>query len=474
MDPEEQRQSVSKYYSSTLSSTTDLKTSACCPIDSVPESHRPIIANLHPEVTSRFYGCGSPIPSHLKGCTVLDLGCGTGRDVYLSSALVGQHGSVVGVDMTPEQLEIANRHRQYHATKFYGPDAQSNVQFRRGFIEDLRSANIEDASVDIVISNCVCNLSPDKKAVFSEVSRVLKQGGEFYFSDVYADRRLTKEAASHEVLVGECLGGALYVQDFHTIMSQVGFPDVRVVSAAPIDLRDPELRKLVPDVTFYSLTIRAFKIEALEATREDYGQSATFVSCGGGLKFDIDNDFRKGAQTPIDANTAAILQQSRYKRLFTVTERTEHRGSFKRPQESSSDIVDIRCFRALPLPGLSEKASNGVCGVPTPLVSDVSGAKVSSAVKGTSCCPSPDASILASAAPKNDTVSCSGGGVAVTEGIDKSGVRKDTSCCLSDLQGGEADKEKEANGTEKVSCKAGAEGKEVKSSTCCPSSEGCC
>ncbi|CAN8068722.1 unnamed protein product [Agarophyton chilense] len=403
MEPEKQRQSVSKYYSSTLASTSDLKTSACCPIDAVPESHRSILAKLHPEVTSRFYGCGSPIPSHLKGCDLLDLGCGTGRDAFLSSALVGQEGSVIGVDMTPEQLEIANRHRQYHSTQFFGPKAESNVQFRKGFIEDLRPAGIHDASVDVVISNCVCNLSPDKEAVFSEVSRVLKQGGEFYFSDVYADRRLTEEAASHEVLVGECLGGALYVQDFLTIMNRVGFPDVRVVSAAPIGLHDAELRKMVPDVTFYSLTIRAFKIDALEPTREDYGQTATYVSCGSGLQLDIDNTFKNGVPIAVDSNTAAILQQSRFRHMFNVTERGDHRGSFKRAQENSSDILDIRCFRALPSLSLSAKQSSGGCCAPAPLVSDANPKKVSVIAKTSSCHPGVGGSCSASERPKKDT-----------------------------------------------------------------------
>lgn len=344
MDPEAQRKSVSDYYGKTLKTSADLKTSACCPIET--GQHVPIVKKLHPEVTSRFYGCGSPIPEGLEGCTVLDLGCGTGRDVYIASALVGQNGKVIGVDMTEEQLEVAERYKDYHARTFFGDGAVSNVEFRRGIIEDLRAADIADDSIDVVVSNCVCNLSPDKKAVFSEVARVLKPGGEFYFSDVYADRRLSEEAKTNEVLVGECLGGALYIEDFRRVMAEVGLGDVRVVSAAPVLLNDPDLKPLVPDVSFYSLTIRAFSVPTLEDGREDYGQTATYTSCcGQGMKLDIDFDFKKRVTVPVDANTAAILSASRFKGQFTVTERGVHRGLFNMQRTNASVGPVIDSFR---------------------------------------------------------------------------------------------------------------------------------
>jgi SAM-dependent methyltransferase len=100
-------ESVRHYYGQVLQSSNDLKTSACCSIDAIPAHLKTLIAALHPEVVERFYGCGSPLPPVLWGCTVLDLGCGSGRDCYLLSKLVGEEGRVIGVDMTPEQLEVA-------------------------------------------------------------------------------------------------------------------------------------------------------------------------------------------------------------------------------------------------------------------------------------------------------------------------------------------------------------------------------
>lgn len=329
MDAEAQRRSVSAYYGDKLKSSTDLKTSACCPIDAVPEPHRAILARLHPDVTNRFYGCGSPIPEALAGATVLDLGCGTGRDAFVAAALAGPRGRVIGVDMTDAQLAVARAHAQFHADAFFGPGATPTTDFRSGLIEDLAAAGIADASVDVVISNCVCNLAPDKRAVFAEVARVLRDGGEFHFSDVYADRRLSPEARAHPVLVAECLGGALYLDDFRRVMTDVGFADLRVLTCAPIEVHDSELHALVRDVQFYSLTVRAFKIEELEDRRESYGQYAVYNPSGGsGFKLDVDYNFVQGVPLPVDGNTAAILQKSRFSKAFSVTKAGPHQGLF--------------------------------------------------------------------------------------------------------------------------------------------------
>lgn len=329
-DPSLRRANVAEYYGEKLQSSADLLTSACCPIDAVPEEQRAIVAKLHPEVVKRFYGCGSPIPDSLPGATVLDLGCGTGRDAFIASALVGCEGRVIGVDMTESQLEVARRHRDYHAAELLGDGVASNVEFREGIIEDLSAVDVTDGSVDVVISNCVCNLVSDKRRVWREVARVLAPGGELYFSDVYADRRLSARAASDPTLIAECLGGALYVEDFRRSMADAGFSDLRVVTCAPVIVNDAELLSLVPDVNFYSITARAFKVNELEDRRENYGQKATYKPSDGSssLKLDLDFTFPAGVEVPVDSNTAAILEQSRYKKFFKVTERGQHYGLF--------------------------------------------------------------------------------------------------------------------------------------------------
>jgi SAM-dependent methyltransferase len=323
-------ESVQNYYGQVLKSSQDLKTSACCTLDAMPWHVRPFLADLHPEVVSRYYGCGSPLPPALEGCTVLDLGCGSGRDCYLLSRLVGETGKVIGVDMTEEQLEVARRHCDWHAER-YGY-AQSNVEFMQGYIEDLATAGIADNSIDVVVSNCVINLSPDKERVLAEIFRVLKPGGEIYFSDVYADRRIPQALKIEPVLLGECLGGALYWEDFRRIMQDLGCPDVRVIKENPITLEDPEVAAKIGMVNFRSVTIRAFKM-SLEDRCEDFGQVAIYK---GTLAehphaFDLDDHhhFETGRPLRVCGNSSDMLGSSRYGKHFElVGDKSTHFGLF--------------------------------------------------------------------------------------------------------------------------------------------------
>jgi ubiquinone/menaquinone biosynthesis C-methylase UbiE len=321
---------VRRYYGRVLGGSGDLKTSACCAGDAAPEHLRALIADVHPEVRERFYGCGLPLPPALSGCTVLDLGCGTGRDCYVLSRLVGEAGRVIGVDMTPEQLAIARRHREWHA-RAYGY-ARSNVELLEGYVEDLRALAIPDESVDVVTSNCVVNLSPDKPRVLREIFRVLKPGGELYFSDVFADRRVPPALRQDPVLLGECLAGALYTEDFRRMVADVGCADVRAVATQPITLDDPEIRRRIGMVGFRSLTIRAFKL-ALEDRCEDYGQVAQYLGTIPELPhaFDLDDHhhFETGRPMLVCGNTADMLARTRYAPHFRVVgDKATHFGLF--------------------------------------------------------------------------------------------------------------------------------------------------
>lgn len=331
MDSEDVKQGVRDYYGKELQGSKDLKTNACCCCSAPSKELSAVLSLIDDEILDRFYGCGSPIPPLLEGMTVLDLGSGTGRDVYICSKFVGENGRVIGIDMTPEQIEIAERHKESQMKRF--GYSKCNVEFKQGFIEDLKTLGIEDNSVDVVISNCVINLSPEKEKVFSEIHRVLKKGGELYFSDVFADRRVSDEVYADPVIRGECLGGALYVEDYRRLMRKVGFEDFRYMSADELTIADEQIKKLVGDTTFYSCTVRAFKLECLEDACEDYGQTVTYK---GNIPYhpdyydlDAEHRFRSGEPKRVCGNTCAMVQETRYAKAFTVEgDRKVHYGLF--------------------------------------------------------------------------------------------------------------------------------------------------
>lgn len=321
-------ESVREYYGEVLKSTADLQTSACCTAEAMPAHLGLRLKDVHPEVKDRFYGCGSPIPPALQGTTVLDLGCGSGRDAYLMSQLVGASGQVIGVDMTDAQLEVARRHLGWHADRY----GFANVDFRHGYIEDLAAAGIADNSIDVVVSNCVLNLSPDKLRVFREIFRVLKPGGELYFSDVFADRRIPAALTRDPLLLGECLGGALYVEDFRRMMAQVGCADVRTCKSAPIALHHPDIVAKAGHIQFRSLTIRAFKLD-LEDRCEDYGQVARYrgTMADHPHAFELDDHHRLETGRPmlVCGNTADMLGATRYAEHFEIVgNKATHFGLF--------------------------------------------------------------------------------------------------------------------------------------------------
>lgn len=334
---------VREYYGSILTGSDDLKTNAtCCTTDAPPKYVIDVMGDIADEVMERFYGCGSPIPPALEGCTVVDLGCGVGRDVYILSKLVGPSGRVIGVDMTESQLEVARRHQDWHAKRF-GFEA-SNVDFKCGFIEDLAELGIEDESVDLVVSNCVINLTPFKEQVFSEIYRVLKPGGELYFSDVFCDRRMPEELRRDPVLRGECLGGAIYLDDFRRMMARQGWDDCLYTVIDDIHVSDLALETKLGFTGFTSRTVRAIKAAGLEDRHENYGQTARYLGTipESPRYFDLTDEIRliKGREVAISSNMAEMLAQSRYGAHFAIKQRGAHRGAFD--FERAQDAVAAR------------------------------------------------------------------------------------------------------------------------------------
>jgi SAM-dependent methyltransferase len=155
------REEVSSYYGKTLQTSEDLSTNACCTGEQIPDHVKKLLSNIHDEVLMKYYGCGLVIPEQLDGVSIVDLGCGAGRDVYTLSQLVGPNGKVTGVDMTDAQLEVAQRTLPWHMEKF--GFSKPNVEFIKSEIEHLDA--IPDNSVDIIVSNCVVNLSTNKRSL---------------------------------------------------------------------------------------------------------------------------------------------------------------------------------------------------------------------------------------------------------------------------------------------------------------------
>jgi SAM-dependent methyltransferase len=322
---------VKDYYGKILRGSDDLKTKACCTPDSMPDRIKALLKNVHDEVLAKYYGCGLVVPEKLEGCRVLDLGCGSGRDVYALSQLVGPTGEVVGVDMTPEQLETARAHVDWHIARF-GYD-RSNVRFLQGFIEALPALRLESESFDVIVSNCVVNLSVDKRAVLKGVFDLLKPGGEFCFADVYADRRLSDEIRNDPVAYGECLGGALYWGDFLALAKSAGFGDPRLVTSRQLEISDSEVAAKIGSARFYSATYRLFKIAGLDMACEDYGQAVIYR---GGIPeaqdtFHLDSHhaIERGRVFKVCGNTFLILKASRFASHFDyIGDFATHYGIF--------------------------------------------------------------------------------------------------------------------------------------------------
>ncbi|MFL0806015.1 MAG: methyltransferase domain-containing protein [Oceanobacter sp.] len=321
---------VQDYYGKQLQGSDDLKTSACCDASAMPEWLKPLLSRIHPEVLSRYYGCGLVCPTQLEGRRILDLGCGSGRDVYALAQLAGPDGEVVGVDMTDEQLAVAEQHQAWHADAF-GFD---NVRFIKGYIERLDELDLEPESFDVIVSNCVVNLSPDKAAVLDGVHRLLKPGGEFYFSDVYADRRVPEAVRFDPVLYGECLGGALYYNDFLHLANNSGFLDPRLVEDRQLEITDSKLAARIGNLTFFSATYRLFKLDQLESECEDYGQAVIYQGTvpQSPDRFDLDahHAIERGRVFPVCGNTWMVLHDTRFAEHFQfIGDFSQHFGAFE-------------------------------------------------------------------------------------------------------------------------------------------------
>lgn len=322
-------QNAQDYYGKVLQGSADLATDACCTAEAPPPQVLAALANVHPQVKARYYGCGLVVPQLIEGCHVLDLGSGSGQDAYLLAQMVGAGGSVTGVDATREQLAVAREHLGWHAERF----GFANVRFVEGDIELLDQLGLEAESFDVIVSNCVINLVADKAKVFRAAHRLLKPGGELYFSDVYADRRVPAHLLADPVLHGECLSGALYWGDFDRLAREAGFADPRLVTDRPLAINNAGVAEKLAGISFVSATYRLFKLAALEPQCEDYGQAViykgTVPGCSQVFHLDAHHAIEKGRAFPICGNSWSMLADTRFAPHFDfIGDFSTHFGVF--------------------------------------------------------------------------------------------------------------------------------------------------
>lgn len=252
--------------------------------------------------------------------------------MFLASQLVGPTGKVYGVDMTEEQLAIAKEYQGYHSEKF----GYANTEFVQGYLEDLGALELDKSSFDLIISNCVINLCTDKQAVLRACRDLLKPGGEMYFSDVYANRRVPTSLQQDKLLWGECLSGALYWNDFENLAKRVGFPDPRLVEDSRISIKNQGVADLIESqghggLEFYSATYRLFALDEalLEPACENHGQAVMYLGtiprASSFWKLDKGHVFQTGTIQTVCGNTFNMLKHNP-----RLTEHFDFMGDFSR------------------------------------------------------------------------------------------------------------------------------------------------
>ncbi|MGH8555165.1 MAG: methyltransferase domain-containing protein [Gammaproteobacteria bacterium] len=276
----------------------------CCPTSYNFEDLRRFVPE---EVLGASYGCGTPagLATVRPGETVLDIGSGGGIDCFEAARRVGPSGRVIGVDMTDEMLALARRNTPLVAANL--GYAAPNTEFRKGHAEALPAA---DGSVDLVISNCVINLAPDKAEVFREMYRVIRPGGRFTISDIVADQRVPNYLVHDTRKWGDCLSGALHSADYLGGLVDAGFLGVHQIKFSPW--------RVIDGIHFFSLTLAGCK---LSETAELHGaRYATLLGPFSRAVDELGNVYRRGVPQAMSARGAQLLKTPPFERLLLLSE----------------------------------------------------------------------------------------------------------------------------------------------------------
>ena len=294
-------QSVSDRYAKAVTTGEEM----CCPTG---YNHDDLRTFIPEPVLKVSYGCGTPVglTTVQAGETVLDIGSGGGIDCFEASRRVGPTGSVIGIDMTDEMLSMARTHAPTVAANL--GYARSNVDFRKGFADAMP---VEPNTIDLIVSNCVINLAPDKSKVFSEMYRVLKPGGRFTVSDIVADQHVPNYLIHDREKWGDCLSGALPLSGYWGGLREAGFEGIHQVTFIPW--------RVIDGIHFLSVTLTGFKLPELDTPRS--AQFATFKGPFSRVVDERGSSYVRGVPQAIDPSTATLLQSLPYQDRFILSEK---------------------------------------------------------------------------------------------------------------------------------------------------------
>jgi len=332
----------------------------CCPVDYDPQ----YLAVLPQEIIDKDYGCGDPSCYLRPGETVLDLGCGAGKICYIAAQVVGPTGFVIGVDMTPEMLAVADKYRGQIGERL----GFHNVEFRRGRIQDLRTSLdaveqylrrhpiasvvdlqaftafqaeqraqrplIVDESVDVVVSNCVLNLVDDaeKRHLFHEIFRVLRKGGRAVISDIVADESVPLHLKSDPELWSGCISGALQAHDFLQAFAEAGFHGIEILK------QDEQPWRTVDGIEFCSMTVAAYK--GKQGPCWDCNQAVIYKGPWSEVKDDDGHTLIRGVPMAVCEKTFGLYTREPYTRdIIPVQPLTPIALEDAKPFDCSRDAV---------------------------------------------------------------------------------------------------------------------------------------